>query len=196
MAGRGPRARGGSGRRSARPKTEVGRMLQDYFQPALHSTDFNALASGGDLRTVLVDNSADFSNSVLKWAKLTIRPIWDADDLEQALGGPRTMAMMLLKQDEDDSTVHSIDNAESVRELRNKKRILRGPWWVTSPGVLSTTGAFIPPMAGHMKAIVLENFVLDREEDLIVTFTNVSSVFPSESFALDYAMKGFVRVIS
>ena len=186
------RRRLGGARRKG-PKTDIGKMLQDYFQPALHSTDFNALASGADIRTILVDNSADFQNAVLKWSKLTIRPIWDAEAMIAGNMKPRTLVIMILKQDQDDSVVYQADDEETVRELRNKKRIIRGPWWITTPGI--TTSGFFPPMVGHMKAIVLQNFVLDREEDLIVSFTNVSGAFAAASIPLDYAMKGFVRVI-
>lgn len=191
MAGRRtPKLRGGRG---GPPKTEVGRMLQDYFQPALHTVDFNALASGGDIRVLLVDNSSDFSNAILKWSKLTIRPIWDADNMDAGAHQAKTLIMMVLKQDQDDGAVHGIDDEETVRELRNRKRIIRGPWWYTGPS-LQTSG-FIPAMAGHMKAIVLKDFVLDREEDLILTFTNVSTAFASQAEQLDIALKGFVRVI-
>lgn len=186
--------RGGTSRRTQRPRSDIARMLQDYFQPALHTTDFASLASGGDVSTVLVDNSADFSNSVLKWAKLTIRPIYDAEDMSTSGGFQhRTLAVLLHKQDQDDSTVQTVDDEETIRELRNDKKILRGPWWVSTPAYV--TGGFIPPMASHMKAIVLKSFVLDREEDLRITFTNVSLAFSAVSQALDYAMKGFVRVI-
>ena len=187
-----PKLRGGG--RRGRPKTDIGRMLQDYFQPALHSTDFNGLQSGADISTILVDNSTDFSNAVLKWSKLTIRPIWDADDIQGAALKMGTMAVLLHKQDQDNSDVQQVDNEETIRELRNKKRIIRGPWWVTSPGVAGSS-YFVPPMAGHMKAIVLTDFVLDREEDLLITFTNVSASRAATSQVLDYAMKGFVRVI-
>ena len=190
MSARSRKTRGGS---PGRPKTEVGRMLQDYFQPALHTFDFNAMASGGDGAVVLVDNSADFQGSILKWGKLTIRPIWDTDDMRAGRIDLRTFMVMVLKRDQDDSTVPAIDSQEVVRELRNDRRIIRGPWWVSSPEI--QTSGYVPSMAGHWKAIVLQNFVLDREEDLIMTFTNVSLAFAAATQQLDFAMKGFVRVI-
>ena len=93
--------RGGS---RGKPKTAVGLALQDYFQPALHTVDFNALASGADIATVLVDNSSDFSNAILKWSKLTIRPIFDSGDMEGVIE-LRTLVTMLMKRDQDDSSV-------------------------------------------------------------------------------------------
>ena len=143
--------------------------------------------------TILVDNSADFSNSILKWSKLTIRPIWDAEQLSAGQIKARTLAVMLHKQDQDDSTVHSIDDQETVRELRNRKRIVRGPWWMTTPELVSS--GYIPAYSGHLKAIVLQDLMMDREEDLIITFTNVSGAFAAVATPLDYAMKGFVRAI-
>lgn len=179
-------------RRSNAPKSDIGKMLQDYFQKA-RSTDFNALASGGDIATDLVNNLNDYTNAVLKWSKLTIRPIWDAVDIAASTLESRTLYMLIYKQDQDDSTVHGLDSQEAIRELRNTKRILRGPWMVTTPRVV--TSGYIPPMSGHMKPIVLKNFVLDREEDLLVGFTNPGSVFASTSQVLTFFMKGFVRVI-
>ena len=189
MAGRRRVTRGGT---RGKPKTAVGLVLQDYFQPALHTIDFNGLASGGDLATTLVDNSADFANSILKWSKLTIRPIWDSATMK-TLANAKTILMMILKRDQDSSTVPAIDNQEVVRELRNDKKIVRGPWWLTSPGF--TTSGYIPAFAGHMKAIVLQDFMMDREEDLLATFTNVSAAFDANLTQLDFAMKGFVRAI-
>ncbi len=193
-----PYPRGGSAPRR-RKQTQIGRMLQDYFQPAMHTTDFNALASGGDISTVLVDNSSDFSNKVLKWSKLVIRPIWDANDLFGSTLECRTLLMAVLKQDQDDTSVYSMDDQETIRELRNKKRLVRGPWPITSPRLQNS--GFVPLMAGHMKPIVLRSkknlpFVLDKEEDLIVTFTNISELFAGTSQALDYHMHGWVRVIN
>lgn len=192
MVGRRPRMRTGRGGRG-KPKTAVGLALQDYFQPAFHTTDFTGLASGADIATTLVDNSADFSNSILKWSKLVIRPIWDSDDMRSGRIDMRTIMVMLMKRDEDDSTVPNIDSQETVRELRNDGRIVRGPWWVSLPEI--SVEGYVPMMAGHWKAIVLKNLMMDREEDLVITFTNVSLAFAAAAQQLDYALKGFVRAI-
>ncbi len=167
-------------------------MLQDYHQIA-RFVDFNALAVGGDIRLLLIDNDTDFSNAVLKWSKLTLRPIWESVDLVSDTLDARTLYMMIHKQDQDDSTVQTLDLEETIRELRNTKRILRGLWMVTSPQTV--TSGFVPPMAGHMKPIVLRNFVLDREEDLVVSFTNASAAFAAAGQILTFYSRGFVRVI-
>ncbi len=195
MAGRNrPRARGGrAGRTSNAPRSTIGRMLQDYFQPALHTTDFASLASGAEVSTTLVDNSADFTNGILKWSKLTIRPIWDAEDIGSGNHDLRTLLMLLHKRDQDDSSEPTIDSEETIREMRLEKRIVRGPWAISTPRFV--TSGFAPAFAGHMKPIVLKNFVMDREQDLVLTFTNISGAFGATSQALDYFMKGFVRVI-
>ena len=77
-ARRRPKLRGGS---RGKPRSDIARMLQDYFQPALRSLELASTGIGGDARVVLVDNSADYSNKVLKWTKLTIRPFYDAVDM-------------------------------------------------------------------------------------------------------------------
>lgn len=167
-------------------------MLQDYFQSAPF-VDFNALGSGSDISKIVVDNDAKYSNSVLKWSKLTLRPIWEPVDIKDSTLGTRTLYMMVHKQDQDDASVPTLDSEETIRELRNTGRIIRGPWMVTSPQLV--TSGYIPPMTGHMKPIVLRNFVLDREEDLIVSFTNASAAFGSAGQVLTFFMRGFVRVI-
>ncbi len=195
MTGRGGRARGRRAprRKSNAPKSEIGKMLQDYWQK-LATVNFNALASGGDIAVNIIDNDAEFGNAILKWTKMTLRPIWDAVDLSSAVWDMRTMYMMVYKQDEDDSTVHTLDSEETIRELQNTKRILRGPWMVSSPEALTAVG-FVPPFALHMKPIVLKNFVLDREEDLRIGFTNADAAFGANGQELKFFGRGFVRVI-
>lgn len=193
MGGRGRKLRGGRVRPRV-PKTDVGRMLQTYFQPALHSLSLASFASGDDVGVTLVDNSSDFNNAVLKWAKLTIRPIFDAENLSAGLVDTRTYIHVLYKRDQDDSATIAGDSAEVIRELRNDKKLLRGPWWSTSPRY--TTSGHLPIMAGHMKPQVLKNFVMDREEDLVWNVTNVSGASSANAQFLDFALKGFVRVIT
>lgn len=178
--------------RSGAPASKIGRMLQDYHQ-AINTVDFNAVAAGAEKAVLIVDNSAKYSNSVLKFSKLTIRVVYDAVDVESGVFTSRTLYMAVIKQDEDDSSILELDSEEAVREARNKGRILRGPWMVTTPGL--TTSGFIPPMIGHMKAIVLKNFVLDREEDLWVVFTVADASFAATSQVMRFFMRGFVRVI-
>lgn len=169
-------------------------MLQDYHQPALQTLNLTSLASGGDVEKVLVDNSADFGNKVLVWKKLTIRPIFDAEQLAAGTLQPRTLIHVLYKRDQDDSSVLSADVAEQIRELSNDKKLLRGPWWATTPD-LETSG-FIPMYAGHMKPQVLKDVTLDREEDLVWSVTNVSGTFSASTQSLDFALKGYVRVVT
>ena len=191
MAARGRRP---SRRRpSNAPTTSIGKMLQDYFLK-IRSVDFNALAAGGEIRLLLVDNDVDYTNAILKWKKLTIRPFFDADDLRGGLSDIRSLAVMVMKQDQDDSTVYDVSDEETVRELRTKKRIVRGPWFITTHELVGSS-AFIPMFAGHLKPIVLKNMVLDREEDLIISFHNLSAAFGSNSQKLHFAMTGYVRVI-
>lgn len=167
-------------------------MLQDYHQIA-RFIDFASLAVGGDIALTLIDNSVDFSNSILKWSKLTLRPIYEPVDIRTALFDARTLYMMIYKRDQDDSSVPTLDIEETVREMKLKKEILRGPWMITTPEFV--TEGYMPPMTGHMKPIVLKNFVLDREEDLRVAFTNASGAFGASSQVLTFYSRGYVRVI-
>lgn len=187
--------RGGTPRRRTNaPKSNIGRMLQDYYQPGAVALDFNALGSNASTSLALVDNSATYQNAILKWAKLTVRPIWLAAHMRSGVLDTRTFAIGILKQDEDNTTEYNLNNQEAVRELRNDGKILRGPWWYTM-GETITSGQ-LRPMEGHMKPIVLKNFVLDREEDLRFAVSHVAGVaFASTAQHLMMHMKGFVRVI-
>ncbi len=180
-------------RRSNAPKTSIGKMLQDYHQIA-RFLDFTGLGSGADIALTLIDNDADFSNSILKWSKLTLRPIYEPIDVATGIFDARTLYMMIYKRDQDDSSVPTLDSEETVREMRLKNEILRGPWMVTTPELVGTS-AFVPAMSDHMKPIVLKNFVLDREEDLRVAFTNASAAFTVVGQVLTFYSRGFVRVI-
>ncbi len=195
MAGRrGPRFRGGGSRRAKRPAAgSVGAMLQDYHQDySSDNVDFASLAAGGDTDVTMIDNSAGFSNSILKWRKLTIRRIWEPEDFGDFQF--RVLACCLLKEDEDDSgNTYQLDSEEVIRELRRDKKLVRGPWLV-STGKLLTSG-FAPPMGFHMKPIVLKNFVMDREEDLVFAYTNLGSAFSATSQVLRHFTQGWVRAI-
>ena len=195
MAGRRrPQYRGGGTRGAKRPAPgTVGAMLQDYHQDySSDNVDFNALAAGGDVDLTMIDNSADYTNSILKWRKLTIRRIWEPED--RTSFQPRVLACCLLKEDEDDSgNTYQIDSEEVIRELRRDKKLVRGPWLVT-PGELKTSG-LIPPMVFHMKPIVLKNFVMDREEDLVFAYTNLGSAFSATTQRLRHFTQGWVRAI-
>lgn len=160
--------------------------------PGYHNQDFASLASGGDIAVTLVDNSADFTNSILKWAKLTLRWTWEPTDM--SVFEPRDLLVGIIKRDQDSSAVPSLDSEEAIRELRNDKKLVRGPWIITTPRI--NTSGFVPPMMSLMKPIVLKNFVMDREEDLLITFTNVNaSAFSATSQVVKIWPQGFVRVI-
>ncbi len=196
MSARGrPRRRTGIRRKSNAPKSAVGRMLQDYHQPALQSLEFASLAAGADRKETIIDNSVEFQNSILKWSKLTIRPFWRANDIASL--DQIELVICVLKEDEDDAgATYSLDDQEVIRELRNDKKLLRGPWWYSLPQVVGTGAAFVPAFAGHFKPVVLQDFVMDREDDLAFAFTNVSSsAFTATSQILNFALKGFVRAI-
>ena len=179
-------------RKSNAPKSNIGKMLQDYHQIA-RFVNFNGLTAGGDIDLTLIDNDVDFTNAILKWSKLTLRPVYEPVDLAGSIFDARTLYMMIYKRDQDDSSVPTLDSEETIREMRLRKEILRGPWMVTTPEFV--TQGFLPAMGGHMKPIVLRDFVLDREEDLRVCFTNASAAFAANGQVLTFYSRGYVRVI-
>ena len=69
--------------------------------------------------------------------------------------------------------------------------MIRGPWIIQTPGPAAPGPT---PMAFLMKPIVLKNLVLGPEEDLIVSFTNLSNaVMPSASQTVRFYPMGFYR---
>lgn len=179
-------------RRSGKPKTKVGQLLYDYWQPGLHNQDLNALANGADTGITLMDNSADFGNSIVTFRKLTLRWHWHGADMTNFAADELLVA--LTKQDEDDTgTYPSLDSEEVVRELRRDNKMVRGPWIITTPNRVGG-GSFTPHMALLMKPIVLKNLVLGPEEDLLVSFTNLSNaVLPSSSQLIRFFPMGYAR---
>ncbi len=143
----------------------------------------------------LIDASdAIFGNSILKWSKLTVRPWFDHDDLSTGRVTVDTFLMMVYKQDQDDASVPSLDNMETIREMKRDKKVVRGPWYITAPQKM--TDGFIPFMAGHLKPMVFRNFVLDREDDLRVAFTNVGLAIAVAQFQMVFGMMGWYRKIA
>ena len=177
-------------RRSGKPKTKVGQMLYKYWQPGLHNQDFASLASGADTGIVIVDHSADFPNSIVNFRKLTLR--WHFYGADLGNWGRDELLIAVHKVDQDDSPYPALDSEEVIEELRRDGKMIRGPWIITTPG-LSTSG-FIPQMTMLMKPIILKNLVLGPEEDLIVSFTNLSNAaMPSGSQTVRFYPMGFYR---
>ncbi len=197
MAARGVR-RSASGRpfrrssRSGKPKTKVGQMLYKYWQPGRHDLDFTGLVNGGDTGIPIVDHSVDFANSIVRFRKLTIRWFWHGADAGNFLRDELLVA--LSKQDEDDAgTYPTLDLEETVEEMRRDNKMVRGPWIISTPSAAVAQSA-IPPMAYLMKPMVLKNFVLGPEEDLLVSFTNLSNAsFQAAEQILRFFPMGFYR---
>ena len=190
-------ARMGRGRniRLARrkPKSRVGQLLQDWHQDySSENLDLASLGSGDDIDITVLDNSAKFTNSILKWSKITLRMVFepqDSADLQL-----RTMCMAVLKEDQDDTgNSYAIDQEEVIRELRRDNKLVRGPWLIHPPRLNSS--GFIPMMSFHMKPIVLKSFVMDREEDLVVAYTNLGTAFGATSQIIRHFSQGWVRAI-
>ncbi len=172
----------------------MGQALQDYHLSygASDDANFNALASGGDLARVVIDNSADFANSILNWRKLTIERVFHPED--RTSWQSRLIACGLFKMDQDDLTAIPLDSQEAVEEERNKGRLIRGPWLMTSP-VLVTSG-YYPPFTHLLEPIVLKKFVLQREEDLVMCYTNLSAAFAASNQRIQHYTKGWVRKVA
>lgn len=167
-------------------------MLQQYFQPGLHNQDFASVGLSGDTGIVIIDNSADFSNAVLKWSKLTMRWFWDPEDA--GVFQPRILLMAVIKQDEDDTgSFPALDSAEVIRELRNDKKMVRGPWLIGTP---DSTDLSSHKFDYFYKPMVLTDFTMDREEDLVIAWTNLSSAFSATSQIIKVFPQGHVRVIT
>ena len=170
-------------------------MLQDFFMPGFHNQDFASLASSGDTGIEVVTNAADFSNSILKWSKLTLRWIWEPSDITAF--SQRELLVAVMKRDQDDTSFPQLDSEEVIRELRNDKKLMRGPWIIHPPNVSGSAneGLYLG-MQMMLKPIVLKNFVMDREEDLVVAFTNINgAAFGGTSQVVKIWPQGFVRVI-
>ncbi len=188
--------RGRRQRRKGKPQTQIGQMLQEWHQNfAERTVDFNALADSGDILASVIDNSGTFSNKILKWSKLKITWAWDAADVVASVIDARHLAVALLKLDEDvSSSAVALDSEEVVDELRRDGKLVRGPWIMSSPEVV--TSGFVPPMSLLLKPITLRNFTMGREEDLVLNFTNLDTAFAATSQILKIYTQGFVREIA
>ncbi len=191
------RLRGGASR-SGKPKSKIGQMMQDWHQDySGDNADFNALASGGDLQVVVIDTSGDMGSNIQRWSRLKILRAFDPADV--ATWGGQLVAVMVSKADQDESsTALSVDNEEVVRELRRDGKLVRGPWIMSMPLINgSADEGYVPAYGTILKPIVLKDFVLDREEDLVVSYTNLSvAAFASTSQIIHHRTQGFVRRIT
>lgn len=182
-----PRRFATSGRRKPGRETKD-RAGARYFQKVV-DIDFNALAAGGDISAVLVDRSAvsGTSNSMTTLTKCKIQ--WQ----DVSIVDERTMFMGVLRDEESlGATGHALDATDTVDDLRDENKLLRGPWML-AVGPVTPSAVY----DRSFKTIVLKNVHLDKDQDLYVSFSNYSggSAFAASSQKLRFVTTGWHKLL-
>ncbi len=149
-------------RRARRPAATVKqrspatyRQLESAFR-----TQFDSLADAGIVQMVLIDNSAIAGNKMIRVRKLK---------LEWTLM-PQTAADIVLRvgvvRHTEGSPPADLDQ-NTVRDLRNENKLLRGPWMLPPCGDTHRTPFMYKP-------IRLSGLTLDANDDLSLVFENMT----------------------
>ncbi len=173
-----------------KPTSELGKLLQERWLDVATVMDLNGMAVSGDTAVRLVDNSVDFTNSIVKFTKLTVTYYQMPED--SANWSDHVVLVGLFKRDEDDTVVPQWDDVESIRELKNKGDLYRGPWLLHTDLFSSNN---MKGTQGRFKTLVLTDIVLDREEDLLFGLTNLGPAHAAAQHRIAFFQKGFFRVV-
>lgn len=185
MAARFGRTRRGSQARRRRPAATVKQALPyEYVQTHISRlTSFDSLADDAMFREAIIDNSADFSNVLLRVRKVKLE--WS---LIQQTGADTILKLAVTRHPEGSPATDL--NETSIRDLRNENKLLRGPW------MLALRNSPVSPVA-NMKSITLKNLTLDQNDDLSLHFQNMAgSAIQSAGPHLYMLKKMWVRRLS
>ena len=157
------------------------RRLASKYRLAVMDLSIGGLASGGDATVAIVDNSSVHSNQVVSYFKIVVRG--------QIKVTVDSLLMFAVVRDTEGAAAHTLDNGSVVRDLRNENKMLRGPWALPVPDK-DVVGAT------PLKAIVLKKIVLDENDDLYISVTNVGSSSLGGSDKVRLAITGYYREIA
>ena len=162
MAARFGRTKRGGRVTRRRPAATVKQALPyEYIQThTSRLTQFDNLADDAVYREPIIDNSADFSNVLLRVRKVKLE--WS---LMQGASDFTVLKLAVTRHPE--GTPAADLNQTTIRDLRNENKLLRGPWMLALPPATARV-----PVA-NMKSITLKNLTLDSNDDLSLHFQNM-----------------------
>lgn len=140
----------------------------------------NSLGAGSSVAMKIVDNSAEVSNEVVNFRKLTMSWYTIMTTSSAVIWG-------IVRQTQD-GTIPVMSSDSVVRNLRNENHLLRGPSLMpTRPNSDNDQ---------WRKTVVLKNITLDQDDDLLLVVTNLDIALASSGNNLHAFMKGWYRVVS
>lgn len=177
----------GRRRRQKRPvDIRKQRVPTRYYQRLDESSlELNALAVGSEASVKLVDNSVDFTGSVVKFTKLTVQIF------EIGMDDSRNLLMAIVR-DTEDATEITLDTLAAVRDNKQAGKLLRGPWLT---GTL-VAGRESSRWDRFFKTIVMKTLTLDENDDLTLQITNRGpNAFGGTSQIIGIYARGYYRVV-
>ena len=176
---------GGRRRRTRRPAATVKqRSPATYRQTEFnYRTQFDSLADAGQVQLLLVDNSAIAGNKMIRVRKLKVEWVLSV----------QTEADIVLRagvvRHTESSPPADLDQ-NTVRDLRNENKLLRGPWML--PVMYRKLGL---PFLN--KPIILRGITLDANDDLSLIFENMTgAALPAAGPHLYALIKYWYSVVS
>ena len=116
-------------------------------------------SAGDDFGSTMFDTSTRTGNKNAKIGKMTIQ--WFAN-----LNQSAALYYHAVYKAKEGATLESLDDTESIRDMRSEGRLVRGPWMTSARGQHGLANTMYA-----MKTIVLEDLLLDPNDDLIFGHT-------------------------
>lgn len=125
-------------------------------------------AAGDDFLRTLFDTSVRSGNKNCKVGKLTLQ--WFRD-----INAATSMFNVAIVRHKEGDAAPTIDDAQTIRDLRSDRKLIRGPFRIMG---LGSNGQ----RQGAMKTVVLEDLLLDPNDDLALIINSVGATTGTNSF--------------
>lgn len=142
------------------------------YEQAIPSIVVGTGSAGDDSQATLFDNSGTAGSKYLRIGKMTVQQFWDFNT-----DGRFYVCVFKAKEG---ATAPSLSDEQTIRDLRSEGRLIRGPWMVTS---LSPNHG-LAGVKYAKKTIVLEDLLLDPNDDLMMSLTQVASTSGTNTISM------------
>lgn len=174
--------RGVPRRKSGRSqKTRAQQILTDYMLTA-PTADFQSLGAGAELKVTLLDNSQDFGNVPVRVVKMKAASMWNSNVVDE-----RRVVQSVYREKEG-ATALKLDVEADVKNATQAGQFYRRPHLIhTNIQAFGVAGE----MDHFRKPLILRNLLLDDDDDVSISWTNIDSAFSANAQYIVFRVEAF-----